>query len=321
MLAQTVRGPSTLRRVSADLPDDPAGPPDAEWAAGLPDLELGRPLGKGAFGAVFEARHARFGAVAVKVLPGKSRVNDEAFAEVVALTHPNLLHMFARAEHRGRTYAIMELVEGDELLPSVRPPPPPPPPALATNATIPLAFGQPVQEGGESAFLPIHRDGVAKLVPALRQLAGALGALHAAGMIHRDVRPENVLVTRQGRVVLIDYGLLVDTAHEDHDQTDGIAGAPAYMSPDDDPTPASDWYSFGVILFEALTGALPFTGNAQEVIIRKRTVIAPSPGFVVDLPREAAPLDALCVKLLRRAASMRGGYAEVMAALDAVGAG
>lgn len=286
----------------------------AEWAEGLADLTLGRQLGAGAFGAVFAAQHARYGAVAVKVLPGKSRVTDSAFAEVVALHHPNLLRMYGRGQHRGRTYAIMERVDGVELLQTVRPPPPPVDPTVRARATIPLAFGQPVQEGGTSAFIPITPDGVRRLVPALRQLAGALHALHEAGMIHRDVRPENVLVTPEGRVVLIDYGLLVDTEQETH-QEDEIAGAPAYMAPDDEPSPASDWYEFGVFLFEALTGALPFAGNAHEVVIRKGTIIAPSPGFVVDLPPEAAALDALCVKLLRRARSMRAGYAEIMQAL------
>ena len=210
----------------------------AEWAAGLPDLTLGERLGAGAFGAVYAAEHAKYGRVAVKVLPGKSRVNDAAFAEVTALTHPNLLHMFGRAHHRGRTYAIMERVDGVELLPTVRPPPQPPVAATAVNATIPLAFGQPVQEGGVSAFIPIHPDGLARLVPALRQLAGALHALHEHGMVHRDIRPENVLITKAGRVVLIDYGLLVDTAHAHED--DEIAGAPAYMAPDDEASPASD---------------------------------------------------------------------------------
>lgn len=285
----------------------------AAWAAGIPGVRLGVRLGAGAFGTVFAVEHESLGAMALKVLPPGARIDDAAFAAIAAIEHPNLLRLYRHGTHDGRAYVLMERIDGVELLSTVRPPRPPVDPTRV-RATIPLAFGQPVQEGGVSAFLPIRPDGLARLLPALRQLAAALDALHRAGKVHRDVRPENVLVTREGRVVLIDYGLLVD-AH-DSVQGDEIAGSPAYMAPDDEISPAVDWYAFGVLLFEALTGALPFAGTAHEVIVRKRTVIAPSPGFVVDLPREAAALDDLCVKLLRRARSMRAGFPEVLRALQ-----
>jgi len=287
----------------------------AAWAETIPGLRLGPRLGAGAFGTVFAAEHPEHGRVALKVLPLGASVDEASFAAVAALAHPNLLRLFAHGVHLGRPYVVMERVDGVELLPSLRPPRPPVD-SSRVRATIPLAFGQQVQEGGVSAFLPIRTDGLARLWPALAQLASALATLHRAGKVHRDVRPENVLITPAGRVVLVDYGLLTDV--ERGDESAEIAGAPAYMAPDDEPSPASDWYSFGVLLFEALTGALPFAGTAQEVIVRKRTVIAPSPSFVVDLPPEAAPLDALCVKLLRRARTMRAGVDEVMHALGAV---
>lgn len=280
----------------------------AAWAAGIPGVRLGLRLGAGAFGTVFAAEHESLGSVALKALPVGAHVDDAAFAALATIAHPNLLRLFRHGVHAGRAYVLMERVDGVELLSTVRPPRPPVDPTRV-RATIPLAFGQPVQEGGVSAFLPIRPEGLAVLVPALRQLADALEALHRAGKVHRDVRPENVLVTREGRVVLVDYGLLVDADRQVEGEE--IAGAPAYMAPDDEISPAVDWYAFGVLLFEALTGALPFAGTAHEVIVRKRTVIAPSPAFVVDLPREAAPLDELCVKLLRRARSMRAGFDEV----------
>lgn len=286
----------------------------AALAARIPGIRLGPRLGAGAFGTVFAAEDPELGPVAVKVLAEGVRLDDARFQGIRAVEHPSLLRLHRHGVHEGRAYVIMERVEGRELLPTLRPPRPPVDPKRV-RATIPLAFGQPVQEGGVSAFLPIAPDALRRLVPALEQLASALEALHRAGKVHRDVRPENVLITPEGRVVLVDYGLLSDEGVE-HDD-DAIAGSPAYMSPDDEVSPASDWYAFGVLLFEALTGALPFAGTAHEVIVRKRTVIAPSPSFVVSLPPEAAPLDELCVKLLRRARSMRATADDVFATLRA----
>lgn len=289
----------------------------AAWGATVPGLTVGTRLGSGAFGAVLAAEHPLHGAVALKVLRPGATIDPEAFRSVAAIEHPNLLRLFGHGEHAGRAYLVMERIDGVDLLAAVRPPKVPIDPSRV-RATIPLAFGQPVQEGGGSVFLAIRRDGLDRLVPALRQLAAALVALHRAGKVHRDVRPENVLVTRDGRVVLVDYGLAIDVGEEI--ASDDIAGAPAYMAPDDEPSPASDWYGFGLLLFEALTGAQPFAGTAHEVIIRKRTVLAPSPSFVVELPDDprARALDDLCIKLLRRAARLRATAEDVGRVLDEI---
>lgn len=280
-----------------------------------PRVTLGKRLGQGAFGTVHEATHEVFGEVAVKVLPVGTRAEPlrAQFEAVAALRHPNLLRLHALEEHDARAYVVMERLDAVGLLAAVRPKRPPIDPSKV-RATIPLAFGQPVQEGLISAFFPIDREGLSRLVPALSALASALATLHRSGRIHRDVRPENVLLTREERVVLVDYGLVVEADAER--QADDVAGAPAYMAPDDAPSFASDWYSFGVLLFEALTGALPFAGTAHEVIVRKQTVAAPSPSFVVELPPEASTLDALCVRLLRRAPSMRPKADEILSALS-----
>lgn len=280
-----------------------------------PRVVLGKRLGEGAFGTVHEATHEVFGDVAVKVLPAGTRVEPlrAQFDAVAALRHPNLLRLHALEEHDDRACVVMERLDGVDLLTAVRPKRAPIDPAKV-RATIPLAFGQPVQEGLISAFFPIDRAGLSRLVPAMSALASALAALHQSGRIHRDVRPENVIVTRDERVVLVDYGLVIEA--EAQREADDVAGSPAYMAPDDVPSFASDWYSFGVLLFEALTGALPFAGTAHEVIVRKQTVAAPSPSFVVNLPDEASSLDALCVRLLRRAPSMRPKADEILSALS-----
>lgn len=264
-------------------------------------LKLGRRLGQGAFGEVFEAEDDALGSIAVKVVPhGQVR-------ESVPVRHENLLRIFEVRRHGSEAHILMERIDGTPLFERVRP-------RRAVQktvrATLPLAFGQPLQEGGLSAFAPIDDDGLRVLRPALRGLASALDAMHRAGVVHRDVRPENVMLTHDGRAVLVDFGLVLEEGDESE-----IAGSPSYIAPDETPSAASDWYSFGVLIFEALTGALPFAGTAQEVIVRKQTVAAPSPSFVVDLPASAADLDALCSKLLRRAPTMRPTFAEIFARL------
>lgn len=268
-------------------------------------LTLGRPLGEGAFGTVVEAHDERLGDIAVKILPWRDDL-PERLASHAAVTHENLLRLHEVRRDGDRAYVLMERIDGVHLLTQVRP-------RRAQRGvlrpTLPLAFGQPLQDGGLSAFAPIEAEGLAVLRPALLGLASALDALHRAGKVHRDVRPENVMLAGE-RVVLIDYGLLIDEGARDD-----IAGAPAYMAPDESPSPATDWYSLGVLIFEALTGALPFEGTAQEVIVRKQTVAAPSPSFVVDLPALARPLDELCVRLLRRVPAMRPTFDEIVTRL------
>lgn len=104
----------------------------------------------------------------------------------------------------------------------------------------------------------------------LARLAEALVALHEEGWLHNDLKPANALVTDAGRVVLLDFGLV-----SPREATGPRAGTLAYMAPEAEPSPASDWYALGTMLFEALAGRLPHEGSGRHLLMRKRQVDAP----------------------------------------------
>jgi predicted ATPase len=150
------------------------------------------------------------------------------------------------------------------------------------------------------------------------QLAGALRALHGAGMIHRDIKPSNVMVTREGRVVLMDFGIVAETRQPRALTVVGaIQGTPAFMAPEQvrgEPlTGAADWYAFGVILYTLLAGRLPHDGGRAQVLFGKQVLDALPPSrFTAGIPDE---LEHLCMRLLAREPGERPGSREVLAAL------
>ncbi|GAB4570618.1 MAG: hypothetical protein Tsb0020_25560 [Haliangiales bacterium] len=133
-----------------------------------------------------------------------------------------------------------------------------------------------------------------------RQLASALTTLHQAGIVHCDLKPSNVLVTATGRVVVLDFGMVTEVETAAHAEPTRL-GTPAYMSPEQstgDPlTPASDWYAVGVMLYEALTGALPYDGHPMQILAAKQERSPPRPvaELCPDVPEELAEL---CMSLL-----------------------
>ncbi len=163
----------------------------------------------------------------------------------------------------------------------------------------------------------------ARLRAALRELCSGLAALHRAGMVHRDVKPSNVLVEPGGRVVLLDFGVVGEL--ERPGAVDGpgeIVGTWAYMAPEQGighgaDAPA-DWYAVGVMLFQALTGALPFPPGRAS-LAAKMAFEPPSPDELTeDLPPD---LVSLCQRLLARDASLRPAAAEILASLGATAEG
>ena len=160
----------------------------------------------------------------------------------------------------------------------------------------------------EAEFLRLRR--------ALSQLAVGIHELHVHGTLHRDIKPSNVLVDREGRVVLLDFGVVLGLAgqHSALDPASKHVGTPAYMAPEvgaaQSLSDASDWYGVGVMLYEALTGTLPYSGKWRALLELKRTTDPPPPRTLS--PHVPADLDELCRQLLQRAPRERATGQDVL---------
>jgi serine/threonine protein kinase len=303
-----------------------------EWE-GTARYALVRRIGEGGMGVVFEAYdRERNRTVALKTLhqatPAALYRFKQEFRTLADVSHRNLVRLHdLDATDPEHVFFTMELVPGVSFLAWVRGE------AEASTAT----------ESGEVLASPeadpseeeptmrnddphdwrasaLHRKPAKvdfdRLRAAMAQLVQGVQALHAAGKLHRDIKPSNVRVTADGRVVLLDFGVATELARAADDKMveREVVGTASYMAPEqateEAPTPASDWYSVGVMLHAALTGAPPFTGPWQEVLLKKSLMDAPPPRESVEgVP---ADLDALCVALLGRDPRKRPTGAEIV---------
>ncbi len=244
-------------------------------------FELRRRIGSGGMGEVFEALDAHSGEVlALKTLTNADgdtllRFKRE-FRALQSTAHPNLAALRELVSDGERWFFTMELVRGRH-------------------------------------FLEVAGRDHDRLRFLLRQLVQGLRGLHDAGLVHRDIKPSNVMVDDDDRVVVLDFGL-VTTSDLNKQSMEGRAiGTIDYMAPEQalgaKVTPAADWYAVGVMLFEALTGQVPFAGHALQVMMTKQSADAP---LVTTLAPDApADLVALCRDLLRIEAAARPDGREI----------
>jgi hypothetical protein len=143
-------------------------------------------------------------------------------------------------------------------------------------------------------------------------------ALHAANKVHRDVKPSNVLVTHQGRVVLLDFGVVAEAVTGTTDDEGRLIGSVPYMAPEqaakESIGPEADYYAVGVMLFEVLTQRLPFEGVSSDVLTRKQ--VERPPRARAFSPSVSEALDVLCSCLLEPAAEDRPTGEEILALLE-----
>jgi serine/threonine protein kinase len=279
-------------------------------------------------GVVYQAFDLERGArVALKALTQSDAINiyrlKNEFRQLSDISHPNLVSLHELTYDGGHWFFTMELIAGrpfDEYVfegVQQHPRGERSMPATMVGRARPLRESSITLSRGSisHAFaLPPTCCDVTRLRSAFTQLVAAISALHDAGKLHRDIKPSNVLVTEGGRVVVLDFGLVSNSTRtepetQDPEKTMGGTpfGTPAYMSPEQaagEPiTPASDWYSVGCILFEALTGRLPFEGSVLQILKQKEEQEPPPPShFVSGVPED---LDELCGALLHRRAEER----------------
>lgn len=203
-------------------------------------------LGRGGMGQVFEAHdHLLNRRVAIKAAwpnPLTPPLRNEARA-LAAFQHPSLVSVHTLGEHRGIDYLVMERIYGV---------------SMAQHATTRWSAGQ--------TFSP------AEAVQILIPVAEGLSVVHRAGLVHRDVKPDNIMLTPSHRVVLMDFGLVLPEFDMNSKQT--VAGSPPYMAPEVILSTAetgsghlSDIFSFGAVAYELLTGVRPYPGNTIREVL------------------------------------------------------
>src|SRR4249919_1285122 len=250
---------------------------------------LERKLGSGGMADVWLAEDQELGRhVAVKMLHERY-ANDEQFVErfrreathAAGLSHPNIVSIYDRGVAGGSYYIVMEYIEGRTLKE-----------LIVTRGPCPVPVA----------------------ISYTRQILAALRYAHKNGIIHRDIKPHNVLVDREGRVKVADFGIARAGASE-MTEAGSIIGTAQYLSPEQakgasvDQT--SDLYSVGVVLYELLTGVVPFSGDTPVEIAMKHLSTVPEPPSAkrADVPRD---LDMVVMRALAKDPSERYQSAEEM---------
>src|SRR6059058_2149881 len=248
-----------------------------------------RKLGAGGMADVYLAEDQELGRrVAIKIL-NERHAGDDQFIErfrreaknAAGLSHPNIVSIYDRGEAEGTYYISMEYLEGRSLKELI------------------LARGP--------APIPVAID-------YARQILAALRVAHRQGLVHRDIKPHNVLVDGEGRLKVTDFGI-ARAGPSQMTEEGSIIGTAQYLSPEQAQgapvTPASDLYSVGIVLYELLTGTVPFTGESPVELAMKHLSKVPEPPSHIrpEVPRD---LDFVVMRALAKAPSERYQSADEM---------
>ena len=255
-------------------------------------------LGRGGMGVVYRGHDRVLSrTVAVKLLPHE-RADDPVWVarlarearSAAALSHPNIVSVFDTGAQAGTHFIVMEYLDGRNL-------------------------AQVARDRG--------RGTLDEAVRISSQIAAALGAAHRAGIVHRDIKPTNVMVDRSGVAKVLDFGIARASDSTTLTQTAVVVGSAPYLAPEvargERADHRSDIYSLGCVLYELLTGGPPFMADTPLAILHQHNTVPPRP------PRELAPevpaaLDALVVRMLAkqpggRPQSARGLVGELESSL------
>ena len=299
---------------------------------GTDRFQVIRRIGAGGMGVVYEAldreKNIHVALKTLKARDGESVLQlKQEFRTLQDVQHPNLVALGELIEEGGVWFFTMELLRGVSFLEYVRPrwndtasvspmgdtgrmltematvsvtPPQLETPPMRPHAGVSARFDAvppPTVQPPLDAALIFDEP---RLRASLAQLVHGLQALHAAGKIHRDVKPSNIMVTDDDRVVILDFGLATSVDHGGENDSN-VVGTALYMAPEQAlggrVGPEADWYSVGVVLYEALVGVPPFLGSNLQVVMDKQRVAPSAPSATwAGVP---ADLNDLAVELLR----------------------
>ncbi|MCC6790919.1 MAG: serine/threonine protein kinase [Thermomicrobiales bacterium] len=265
------------------------------WIAGTlgERYDLEQLIGEGAFARTYRARDTRLGRVVAVKLLRSHYAADPSFLErfqreawsAARVDHPNVVHVYDYGEHDGVYYLVLQYVPGRDLKRMI-------------EERAPLSPADAIRIG--------------------REILSGLAAIHAAGIIHRDIKPQNVLIGRDGVPRVTDFGIAFEpsqsrlTSLTNHGET---LGTPAYMAPEqargEPVSEATDLYAVGVVLFEMLTGRLPFRGENALAMMVAHVEQPPEPpsAYRAGVPTE---LDAVVLRALAKDPSRRFASAGEM---------
>jgi len=226
-------------------------------------------LGEGGMGVVYKAEDLDLKRdVAIKFLPRQIAASEEERERfkieaqaAAALNHPNIATIYAIEKYDDELFIVMEYIEGRELREIIH--------------EIPL--GTPLKKGEANQSLPLVKEGQEGFLPLTEvisyaiQIASGLQAAHEKGIIHRDIKSSNIMITGKGQVKIMDFGLAKVRGGAQFTKVGTTLGTAAYMSPEqargESVDHRTDIWAFGVVLYEMLTGQLPFKGDYEQAVI------------------------------------------------------
>ena len=288
--------PNTARKAPLFMKDGPLPDP-------IPGYTFQKRLGQGGMGEVFLAKQESLDRlVAIKLLPpdlAKDKAYVESFMKEARsagkVTHENIMGAVDVGESLGRYFFVMEYVQGETVFRMIR-----------QQKTIPEV----------------------KALDIARQVARGLRHAYQNGLIHRDIKPQNILITPEGQAKICDFGLATELKSSDAakgEDEENVHTTPAYASPEQcraEPLDhRTDMYSLGVTLYEMLSGRRPFIANTPRELMTKQVTEMPQPPKAVN-PAISDAANQLVLRLLRKQKDERfKTYDELLAAFDTVAKG